>query len=73
VKICLGRQSDVNLTVSEYDVYLKSEIVPVHAMQVYGVVEVQLLAFLTIILDGGGNKLHALATLCGERVSSNTL
>jgi len=54
-------------------VYLKSEIVPVHAMQVYGVVEVQLLAFLTMIIDGGGNKLHALATLCGERVSSNLL
>jgi len=42
-------------------------------MQVYEVVEVQLLAFLTLILDGGGNKLHALATLFGERVSSNPL
>ena len=52
---------------------IKSEDVPVHAMQVYGVVEVQLLAFLNLILDGGGNELHALATLSGERVSSNPL
>jgi hypothetical protein len=48
-------------------VCFKSEVVPVHAMQVYGVVEVQLLAFLTLMLDGGGNELHVLATLFGER------
>jgi len=66
-------QSDVNLKITDYDVYFKSEVVSVHAMQVYGVVEVQLLAFLTLILHGGGNKVHALATLFGERVSSNLL
>lgn len=73
MKICLGRQSDVNLKISEYVVYLKSEAVPVHAMQVYRVVDIQLLTFLTLILGGGGIKLHALATLFGERVSSNPL
>jgi hypothetical protein len=42
-------------------------------MQVYGVVEVQLLAFLTLILDGAGNELHGLATLFGESLFSNPL
>jgi hypothetical protein len=35
-------------------------------MEVYGGVEVQLQAFLTLILDGGGNELHVPATLYGE-------